>query len=498
METDAPDPSARRSLSSSHRPVEVSSTPFGWSLAAVLLLAAVNVGFRLDREVLTEWDESLYATTAAEMATSGDWIATTFDGELDYYNSKPPLNVWLIALSFRCFGVGLASLRTPSAVAAWLTVLTLMLWSRRAWNGMTAVAAGVVLSTTFGFLYVHSGRSANTDSLFALLILLTVITLWASHEHRWRLVCLGPVLAAVFLLRGMAVLMALVIVCATEALGSRPLRPRMTPLLCGLAISIALVGLWVGARWQVDGWLFLERVFLQDFVARTAVPLDGHTGTLLYYPNVLQKDQYEWLLAAAAAVVLFPMPRATWRPRFFATDDRYQRAVLLAWACATLLIPTLMQTKVAWYLNPFFPAFALAVGTSLARGLTQTGSQSRTRRRILIGITVVAFTVAEAKLVWYSVTKRSLHTSAQGLLVSAADTLGGRRIFKANWSRADRFVAKYVVSAEPAIAATIGEFVSIASDGDYLLVTRDGTPVTPLNCPRFNAQHMLCQYPSTR
>src|SRR5690349_2603508 len=81
----------------------------------VLTLAALNVGYRLDREVVTAWDESLYATSAAEMLTSGNWLVTTFHDKIDYYNSKPPLNIWLIATSFKTFGVGLGALRLPSA-----------------------------------------------------------------------------------------------------------------------------------------------------------------------------------------------------------------------------------------------------------------------------------------------------------------------------------------------------------------------------------------------
>ncbi len=45
--------------------------------------------------------------------------------EIDYYNSKPPLNVWLIALAFKLFGANLVSLRLVSVVSAWLTVAVL-------------------------------------------------------------------------------------------------------------------------------------------------------------------------------------------------------------------------------------------------------------------------------------------------------------------------------------------------------------------------------------
>src|SRR6266699_696481 len=100
--------------------------------AAALLLAAFNLTFRLGSEIVTEWDESLYAITAAEIVACGHWIGTTFMGALDYYNTKPPLNVWLIALSFKAFGSNLVSLRLVSAISAWLTVAVLQGWTRRA------------------------------------------------------------------------------------------------------------------------------------------------------------------------------------------------------------------------------------------------------------------------------------------------------------------------------------------------------------------------------
>jgi 4-amino-4-deoxy-L-arabinose transferase-like glycosyltransferase len=228
----------------------------------VLVLAAVNLFFRLDREVVTEWDEALYAISAAETARHGNWIGTTFDGALDYYNTKPPLNVWLIAGSFKAFGINLFSLRVASASAAWLTVLVLLLWGRRAFGAATALLSGLVLSATYGFLYVHSGRSANTDALFTLLMLLTVVALWSGHERPWRLAWLGPILAAVFLLRGMAVLMPLILVATALTLGGRESGHRRWPPLAAAAVlGLVPAAAWAWARWRLDGMQFLGPKF---------------------------------------------------------------------------------------------------------------------------------------------------------------------------------------------------------------------------------------------
>jgi 4-amino-4-deoxy-L-arabinose transferase-like glycosyltransferase len=237
----------------------------------VLALAAVNLFFRLDREVVTEWDEALYAISAAETARNGNWIGTTFGGTLDYYNTKPPLNIWLIALSFKAFGINLVTLRIASALAAWLTVLVLMLWARRTFGATTALLGGMVLSATYGFIYVHSGRSANTDAIFTLLVLLTVVTLWSARYHPWRLAWLGPILAAVFLLRGMAVLMPLILAATVLVVGGRQVGQRRWPALtAALLLAIVPVGAWAWARWRLDGWQFLGPMFHYDFVARAA------------------------------------------------------------------------------------------------------------------------------------------------------------------------------------------------------------------------------------
>ena len=102
---------------------------YAWWASAILLLAAFNLAFRLDREMVDVWDESLFATSALEMLEHRRWAVTTFQGATDYYNSKPPLNVWLIVASFQAFGVGLVALRLPAVICAWLTVAATQWWT---------------------------------------------------------------------------------------------------------------------------------------------------------------------------------------------------------------------------------------------------------------------------------------------------------------------------------------------------------------------------------
>ena len=440
--------------------------------AGVLLLALFNVGFRLNRQPVQEWDESLYATSAWEMVQSNQWIGHTFRGELDYYNTKPPLNIWLIAVSFKLFGVGLISLRLASVLAALATVAVLTWWTRKHLGDAVSLFSGLVLSTMFAFFYVHACRTANTDALNTLLIVLTAVTLWAARDARWRLLWLGPIFAAVFMLRGMAVIMPIVIVLAYAAWSRQLRRDRLGPMLGAIVLFAIPAGAWLVARWRLDEGAFVGRLFWYDFVARSVSNIEEHPGSIFYYLNILQKHHYDWLLAALLAWLLFPVSRERVRTLGLALrTGSGPLTLLVTWAAVTFTVPTLMSTKLAWYLHPFYPVFAIAVGGILAHAsaAAHEPSSAAWRRTALAAVIVAAVGVAEGKMIWYSYEHRDLAKSRQGLLLDERHNLRGRQVFGARWDRADIFVAKALVGARHRLAPDLADFLRDSQPGDYYL-----------------------------
>jgi 4-amino-4-deoxy-L-arabinose transferase-like glycosyltransferase len=439
-----------------------------------LALAALNLGYRLDREIVTTWDESLYATSAAEMVRSGNWLVTTFQGDVDYYNTKPPLNVWLIATSFKLFGINLWALRLPSALAAFGTIAIVQAWCRRHLNATTAILATIVLSTTFGFLYVHSGRSGNPDAWLALDILLTVVTLWSARTSPWRLVWIGPLAAVAFLLKGMAVLMPLSIVVSALALWRMP-RRAIVPLATAAVVFAVPTGAWAFARWNFDRWRFFDGLFNYDFVAAVSRPLEGHEHSWLFYLNVLQKDHYDWLATAVILLLVIGLARRDQHPlRLPGTRDL--RLMLAIWAGATLLIPTVMATKVAWYLNPFYPLFAIVVAAIVATGLSAFSEPGHRREQIVIvTMVLLAFAVAESKLAWYSFKQRDLDGSMQGFFLKSREMVEGRRVLLEQWDPADHFVLAHIAHGRP-VTGNPQEVAAGADEHDLLILmpARDG------------------------
>ena len=456
------------------RPIEFAARHYRILAIAVLALAAFNLTYRLGLESVEEWDESLYATTAWEMLRHGDPIATTFDGELDYYNSKPPLNVWLIAASFKVFGVGIVAMRVVSVAAAWFTVFALQLWTRRLFGPAVAILSSLVLATTFGFLHLHSGRRGNPDALLTLLILLIVIALSAARRRPWQRAWLGPLLAGVFLLKGMAVLMPLAIILLAEVWARGP-RPQWKPLFAAAVLFLVPTGAWAVARWQLDGWLFFERLFNQDFVALTSVAVEERTGGTLYYLGVLQRYQYDWLLAALGAIVLthrsWPhVGRALW----VSFRQRQPTVVLLAaWALGTFLVPMLVQTKLFWYLNPFYPLFAILVSLAFAN-VALNGHHGAIRRPLMFAgaLLVGAVITTEARSMWRLHVVTNLDSSVQGVLLSKRARYNGGRVYRDRLQRGEAFVVRAIMRGTFHVQRG-GDDDGPPVPGDVLIVERE-------------------------
>ena len=412
------------------------------------------------------WDESLFAITAGEMVESGDWIGTTFLGALDYYNSKPPLQVWLIAFAFKAFGPGLVTLRLPAMLAAWLTVAVLIWWAARAFGHAIALVAGLVLATCYGFLYVHSGRSGNSDPLFTLLVLLTVVTLWASRDHPWRRVWLGAIVGLVFMVKGMGILMPSIVIVGTELGGRWRGRARWLPLASAAGVFVLVVAPWTVARWRLDGWQFFDAMFFHDFVDRASTVLDGHEGAPYYYVYILQKHHYDWLLAAAVALACLPTRWARLRTLVMA-PDRFMPVLLASWFAATFVMPSSVATKLGWYLNSFYPLFALGVALVVVEAWR--AADVRPRRAALVTASfVVALIVAEGKLAWHSYRLLDVDRSAQSLILAHGPDIATRRVYAKEWPHADRFVVRSV-GGRCITMPGVDEFLRDSHAGDFWL-----------------------------
>jgi hypothetical protein len=237
------------------------------------------------------------------------------------------------------------------------------------------------------------------------------------------------------------------------------------------------VAVWAVARWQFDGTAFLGKMIGYDIVTRIGQPIDEHAGSALFYLGVLQRHQYEWLAVAAAALALaWPGLAAARRWVASGAEARGTAIVLGAWAAASIVIPSMIATKTQWYLNSFYPLFAILVALAIGHALDTLRHAGRTTAAgALTALVAVAVIVAEGKMAWRSFGQVDLGRSPQQLLLRQAPRLSGARVFAATCPHPEAFLAR----AAGAVCVATGEPGSPGGEpapGDYVLTRGPSDP----------------------
>lgn len=117
-----------------------------WWWLPLVPMAWFSLFWRLGAQPLQNWDEARMAVNAAEMLRNRHWLVTHFQGQPDLWNTKPPLLVWLQALSLNTFGYSEWAVRLPTAMAA-LALTALVAAFARRWLGgpLAGLLAGLAL-----------------------------------------------------------------------------------------------------------------------------------------------------------------------------------------------------------------------------------------------------------------------------------------------------------------------------------------------------------------
>lgn len=128
---------------------------------------------------LFDWDEINFAECAREMLVTGDWMQPKIDFEPFW--EKPPLFLWMEALSMKAFGINEFAARLPNAICGWATLLLSYRIGYRLHDRLFAwLWALGWLASLLPHLYFRSGI---IDPWFNFLIF---TGLYGFIEFRWR------------------------------------------------------------------------------------------------------------------------------------------------------------------------------------------------------------------------------------------------------------------------------------------------------------------------
>lgn len=395
-------------------------------VAIVAVVAVVVMFTNLGGPRLWDRDEPRNAQCAAEMLARGDWVTPVMNSELRTH--KPVLHYWLMMSAYSVFGITEFAARFWSATLAVGTALCTFILGRKLFDERVGMWAGIAISTTL--MFDVSARAATTDSplIFFSTLAITIYVLgtrmpaseassgvrdtrvlfpkwsWAVAMYSAlgiAMLAKGPVgLVLPVAVIGMTLLVLRLPAMSGELSGRRwwrvarraascfaPMRflstcwmmRPVTALTVSLAIALPWY-VWVGIR--TDGE-FLRGFFLDHNLSRATQSMEGHDGSILYYPVAILVGFFPWSV--------FAVPVALDAMRNSRVNASWRRGYVLAgcWVGVYVALFSIAQTKLPSYVTPCYPALALLTGCFISRWIQASLAVSQSWFRAALGITAM-------------------------------------------------------------------------------------------------------------
>lgn len=331
---------------------------------------------------LFDWDEVNFAECAREMIVSGDYLHVT----VDYapFHEKPPLFIWLQALSMLAFGVNEFAARLPNAIIGIATLLVifnigLRLKDKRFGLLWVCAYAGSLLPQ----FYIHS---AIIDPLFNLLIFLSLYYLFRYRDNPRSVYLAG-------LFSGLAVLtkgpvgwgLIMLTLCITWLVERRSYAFPLRQILVVTTMTIAVFGLWLMVDFVQNGPAFITEHLAYQLRLLTSGEA-GHAQPFYYHSLVLLVGCYP------ASIIFFKALKSD------AHETPQQHAFRL-WQVTlffvVLVVFSVVKTKIVHYSSMTYLPMTFLAAVAMQRWLSSTQQWGKIITAALITMSVIC-TVAAA------------------------------------------------------------------------------------------------------
>jgi 4-amino-4-deoxy-L-arabinose transferase-like glycosyltransferase len=370
----------------------------------VLVWAVVYLGSMFSPPLMDDAD-TVHAEAAREMAQSGDWVTLKIDGGIRYLE-KAPLMYWLVAASYKLFGVHEWSTRLPIALSMLALLLVTYRMGRRFYSDEGGLYAALALGTGFG-PYIYT-RFLIPEMLVALWLALgfdffltTLEQAEAGREpSRWLCWGIAATMALNVLTKGLIGLVfpigtIFVFLLLTGNLRHLLKLRLVSSFLVFLLIAVpwhVLAGIRNPAQGEARGFFwfyFVNEHFLRYLKKR--FPADYDTVPLWLFWGLMLVWLMPWTAFIVQAVRQVPARlqafRAGLTPR--------QRATLLfaLWPLLILLFFS-FSSRQEYYVLPGLPGVALMIGGWLARETASPHASAERRSGRISSLVLVVIGVA--------------------------------------------------------------------------------------------------------
>jgi 4-amino-4-deoxy-L-arabinose transferase-like glycosyltransferase len=369
----------------------------------VLVWAVIYLGCLFQPPLMDDAD-TVHAEAAREMVEHNDWVTLKINGNANQdgfrYLEKAPLMYWLVAASYKVFGVHDWSARLPIALGMLALLLVVYRIGRRFYSDEGGLYAALALATGFGpFIYT---RFMIPEMLVALWLAMGFDFFLESLEQSERgeqpslWVCWGlaATMALNVLTKGLIGLVFPIGTILIYLLLTKNLRHLLRlRLFSSFLVFLLIAAPWhllAGIRNPAQGeargffWFYFVNEHFLRFLKKR-FPADYDTVPLWLFWGLMLVWLMPWTAFIVQAIRQVPAKLAAFR----AGLNAQQRATVIffLWPLVILLFFS-FSSRQEYYVLPGLPGVALLLGGWLARE-SASSPDSAERRSGMISSTVL-------------------------------------------------------------------------------------------------------------
>jgi len=346
-------------------------------ILAVASLALFCSG--LSEITTSQSDETYYLSSGLNMVKSGNWITPVFEGQ-EVRFQKPIIFYWLVALSFKIFGVNIFSGRLPSVIFATAGIVLVYYFSLILFgNPKGALFSALALLSSP--LYFLNARAARTDMVLTFFITLSMLFFakgfFGQKKRRWYFIFSFIAMGLATMTKGppgfLIPFMSIVVLLLVFPKNRVALKDIFSPWTFIFFLLILVP--WPLVMYLVYGDRFINSFFFSELinrVDRSSIDLVSNTG---YYLATMVRHFFPWSIFLLIGIL------STRKKENNKNEIRF----LFLWIAVTFgMFTFFVSSGHSRYLLPLSPALALLTGEYLVRIEEQGAFRNRMFKLVVL------------------------------------------------------------------------------------------------------------------
>lgn len=437
-------------------------------LIIALILPIFNLFYKLGTGTIQDWDEARHGVTAYEMIKNNNFLVSTYGYNVDYYNLKPPLGMWAIALFYKIFGYKVFALRFFSALSSFLTILIVSKFLKDNISKIASIMGILILSTNYLFITWHAGRTGDFDAGLTLLFTICMYFLFKIDKSIKNFYICGFVFSLAFLLKSYATLQIIAVVGLSLLLTGKLFKIKFKEYIIFILCSFTAVFTWMALRYKFDGIKFLKSMITYDLLARSTSTIEGHSGNIFYYLIYFIKNDYYFAFFMAIIIGCYLVFNIN---KIKSLHRNFLKASIIIWAVIPFILFSLSKSKLIWYINTTYSALTILMAWICYSILKNKNVADKVKGSILI-VLILSTLCGEVSIIHKI--KVNTMPSYQTELINFGknNAVKNERIYTDQWSQSNMFITEVLCGLRPKEMQK-ETFVKNKVSGLYLLENND-------------------------